>query len=47
MLEEGLDAVKVPINSNLSRRGKTPQISYNLSTSACFSPLYYFLPFSI
>lgn len=39
MLEEGLDAVKVPINSNLSRRGKTPQISCNLSTSAYFFPL--------
>lgn len=38
MLEEGLDVVKVPIDSNLSRRRKTPQISCNLSTKrASFS----------
>ena len=44
MLEEGLDVVKVPINRNLSRRGKTPQISWNLSTKRASFPLILLFP---
>lgn len=45
MLEEGLDVVKVPINRNLSRRGKHPKSHATFQQSAHLSPLYTFSPF--